>query len=253
MSEDDTPKRESLLDSMNETEANRRRLLKSSGGLATALAAIPGLSKVADAAGLQQRPDNAQLKAMADEFQRQPVVEQALRAQGSDLLEVLAERGILERPSFADFETGTIHSHSNPSKEDEGVIILSYDDTNGGTAQIQVLHQIPDGRLRFFVEPHADRSYAIVEYDNQPDKTIMADGSEVGIQKDCSTEWKSNGCNYDPSYDCACTEEDPCPCSDTEVRCCQRLGCSIVGYRYSTGCITAPEGCCTHYDCTRYC
>lgn len=252
----ETVRRSEVLEGMNklpEKKRSKRRFLKSSGGIAGLLATFPGISSITNAAGVKSKPTKDELKAVRDEYGTLQAAQHGLRTTGADLLKVLANRGLIQSADVASLGMTEILPHQDSSRVDEGVIVLSYDKNGVATAQIQVIKQLVDSRLRIIVEPHAEQSFALVEpnSDEEQEKVITADGSKIGTEEACVTSWHGD-CNHNPNDDCSCTESDPCGCYQTEVKCCQDSPCSITGYKYGN-CVTTTSGCCTHYGCSHYC
>ncbi|ODR83156.1 hypothetical protein BG842_22935 [Haladaptatus sp. W1] len=254
-SDDDIRRSDVLRDvheSARETETKRRGFLRSSGGLAASLAVLPLISNVTSAEP-DLTPTKERLNSIAKEHESPAVARKAVRATGGELLRALSDRGLLEDASVESLGIDEVLPHQDSSRVDNGVIVLSYDHKGTATAQVQIIKRLSDRRLRIMVEPHVDRSFALVEpdADDEPTKVITTNDDGVTVQRNCDTSWYGD-CNHNPSDDCGCTENSVCGCYQTEVQCCQLLDCSITGYK-AGNCVTTTSGCCIHEGCDSFC
>ncbi|KZN25653.1 hypothetical protein A4G99_04110 [Haladaptatus sp. R4] len=235
----------------SETKTKRRGFLRSSGGIAASLAALPLVSRVTSAAEPQSAEER--LHELAKKHESPEVARKAVEETGGELLRALSTRGLLADADVNSLGIEEILPHQDSSKVDDGVIVLAYDHKGTLTTQVQIIKRLADSRLRIMVEPQLDRSFALVEPDaDEESATVITTNDDgVTVQRNCDTSWYG-GCNHNPSDDCGCTENSMCGCYQTEVRCCQTLGCSITGYKYGN-CVTTPSGCCTHEGCESFC
>ena len=238
------------------SESNRRGFLRFSGRAATVLAAIPGLSRFASGAS-----QDDQLSATVEKYESPKVVRDTIESEGEDLLQELADQGLIKHSAVSNLETDNILTgkeitYINKGIVDEGVIIFGYIYDGTPTAQVQVVEQTQEHVLRIIVEPEIDRSYAVV----QPKKagtedtfvTTNSNDPDPEPEAPCTSSGWDNGCWRNPSENCSCTDWDPCNCWEVKYACCTDGSCRIYDYR-ANRCAAPSSGCCREVSCSDLC
>lgn len=199
------------------------------GSVTGALTATAGFSKpgIGTAARREER------KAAASEYHSTEAVNEAVTNYAADVLNTLADNGVLATPSIAELPTETLYA--KPSKyadADEGTVVFGIHDDDSVIARIQIMKRVSDNaRLVVVVVPAREHSFAVVESETP----TMGMGSRTrgteAVTQDCG------GCYYDEYCWVGCAP-DSCECLIHQVPCCTSVGCD--GCCYVTNNVCSP-------------
>lgn len=145
---------------------NRRRFVKALGVAGSAGVIGTGSARAMRSSATITEAKMEQLQEAQNEFDSDAAVREAVRTHGSELLEILADRGYLESARVADLERVGLEVSSRLVGET-------------ATARIHTTKQFGDRELLVAIEPHTDRSYAIFS-ETETEKATIIDPAEDG-------------------------------------------------------------------------
>jgi len=164
----------------------RRNLLKATATATT----ITGFGVASSTARGQtnartQRIRNARLKKARKEYESSLRARVAVEAHGKNILQELANQGILEEASTSKLPMQTLSEHG--TGKIEGTKVFASEENEGRfTAHITVIMETDDREVRLNVRPHVGHSHAIIK---SPDETKIVDSSgDVGIARRCQED-----------------------------------------------------------------
>lgn len=245
----DSVKRKEILDQ------TRRGFLKKSG------AAVGGAATISGVAGLSSASDQhaAELRSITSEYDSVESVENAVYETGEDLLDKLFRRGLIEEKQIYIDSVGLETNWESPNK----AAVFGYVRNGEPTAILQILRDIPSGRLSLFVLPEVQSAHATYTPTDQSahGKTLTdQDGSMmITANNDCLIDGGTNltDCWNNPASGCDCDVDDYCGCYAVETQCYYNddgsvCSCEIINWEPSS-CVTGDDGCCTYPDCSDMC
>lgn len=172
-------------------------------------AAVGGVAFTAPAAAssrLEENPEHAQLR---DQYTTLERVRTSFEAHGSQLLEQLADEGLLDAAAISEFESVATDIEAVEDHDEIKVMSTVDDETGEQTAVLRVTEEFEGGKTEVFVMPEVEQSYARIEYDSGETTLKMdgapADGDVTTNKTECEyveteTECTSDSC--DMSTDC---------------------------------------------------
>lgn len=180
---------------------SRRTLLQ---GIGTASATI-GLSGTAAALSDSDNESESELVRKAEShldvkerYDTPSAVKAEVEEQASELLENLAERNLIDQPTAKTFSADSFSTGKGFDEIDSGILLKPIE--KGGTviAHITLVESLSDGQLRVHVEPENNRSYAIIDY-NETDELTVLDPTNNISSTDCQvvkSYCTGSVCNY---------------------------------------------------------
>lgn len=177
---------------MSDKDINRRNVLRMIGSSA----AIAGGLGIGSAAGKQGEERNGRRKDLEKKYRNERRVRRVVRYEAQEVLEELAERGIIGKPSIDifDFDDESLDVNAVTTKDDVQ------------TAHIRLSKTNAEYNLTLHVQPEAGKSYALVKSKDtgeefaimpstEPTKLESAEKSEgeVTMQSSCNDYWYCTG------------------------------------------------------------
>lgn len=201
----------------DENTIDRRKVLKGIGAACTTGAALGATSGSAAAEGRGGSTMRYRSVEKAD-------VEETFESEVGDLLDHLADEGLIGSPSTDDIATRSIHTG-----DDEGVFGMYLDDEVGSRTVLTSVNRLDSGVLQVTVEPERDLTYAIFEPAGSDEEILYAPGESPSTLQDPGAEstcpscecYYGRPCPYGGGYAATCYKESDSgyPCTSYTTCC----------------------------------
>lgn len=181
---------------------NRRRVLR--GAIASVVATL-GFSNVAVALESSETRKRRRMENKLNEFKKEVVnryqaeedIVKEIETHGSDVLELLSEKGHIPQPTVNALVTDDVEVDAIY----EGNVFTSY---------LRIQTEVEDGELGINVAPEADRQYAVISDSESETVTVFDPTSEnVGTEATSVPACLGANCACD-SYNVVCDEQSGC-------------------------------------------
>lgn len=197
----------------------------SSAGLGTVVASEPGSAKSTD----RRSAVNALLaeqrsKSIRDRFDVESVRE-TIDERASSVLQELAKRDLIAEPSVSALDIDAISPPEVLAEKGHGANVSAIEVDGELTPHVYAVKRTNTHRIGVFVQPEAERAYAIVKpSDDNPDFVVDGSSDDVETQSICETEMYCSGC---------CCDHGSCGCYTNHVyerECCKESDGSTTCY-----------------------
>lgn len=215
-----------------EHRSSRRGAL---GGALITVTSLLGVSTVSAAGGAS---DSEVAQQAAAAYNSEPDVRSAVRKYASGLLQVLADRDLLDSPTVSALPVSELYSSSMDAyfAAEEGAIVFGTVENGEPRTRIEIKTRLPDGRrLVVVVKPQVGKSYA-----------VLPDWNGAGSVRSLSVSETSDG-----------VTTQSCDCYDSATYCgysCIEGRCQCVEFNDGSHCMDGQDGqcdkCWTEDDCS---
>lgn len=227
-----------MYDSDNTKSISRRSVLRSVGGAGSSLALL-------NTASVTEASEHYDSYPEVEKYESKQVVSEAVQSGGAEILDGLAEQGLITEPSVSALPLDTFIKDAeilSATDEKEGFAVSWIVTDDGPTVHITVSLNTANYGVAFVIQPEVGNAHAfIAPRTDEEEKQLLTTTDSGGVSvesichtyKECSSEqcycWATAGYYYVYKYECYSSVDSACTdnCKLVGKSCPDECYCSV--------------------------